>query len=120
MAKLDSRFSKAVGLGRNDIAFIVGSDILRPRRSSPTPDNFVKLVTVKGNLRLLDENWLFLMGRGWTINDRAMSDLSVIILGIERKRKFSFFLADMFGKRTIIRKFLGKSETILVFILVVI
>jgi len=35
--------------------FSVGSDILRPKRSTLTADNFEKLVFVKGNLQLLDE-----------------------------------------------------------------
>jgi hypothetical protein len=35
--------------------FSIGSDILRPKRSTLTADNFEKLVFIKGNLQLLDE-----------------------------------------------------------------
>jgi regulator of RNase E activity RraB len=39
--------------------FSIGSDILRPKRSSLTADNFEKLVFVKGNLHLLKgKKWL--------------------------------------------------------------
>jgi hypothetical protein len=38
--------------------FSEGSDILRPKRSCLTADNFEKLVFLKGNLHLLNEKWL--------------------------------------------------------------
>ncbi len=38
-----------------EMLFSIGSDILRPKRSTLTADNFEKLVFIKGNLQLLDE-----------------------------------------------------------------
>ncbi len=39
--------------------FSLGSDALRPKRSSLTDDNFEKLVFVNGNMHLLKGKWLF-------------------------------------------------------------
>jgi hypothetical protein len=36
----------------------MGSDILRPKRSSLTAANFESLVFIKGNLHLMDKKWL--------------------------------------------------------------
>lgn len=40
--------------------FSTGSDILRPKRSALTADNFEKLVFIKGNFHLLGEDWMSL------------------------------------------------------------
>jgi hypothetical protein len=38
--------------------FSMGSDIIRPKRSSLTATNFENLVFIKGNLHMMKKNWL--------------------------------------------------------------